>query len=92
MHSTEEVAYGHGTDLHHHVIITSVIVFLLVVALVFWVRTTGRQNRITPLAGLAFAFVVAGIIFGDNRLIGYGLMGVGVVLAVVDTLIHPQRR
>jgi hypothetical protein len=37
------------------------------------------------LASLAFGFVVAGIVFGnDNRLIGYGLMGIGVLLAVLD--------
>jgi len=42
------------------------------------------QKPLTPLAGLAFAFVVAGLIFGESRLVGYGLMGVGVVLAVID--------
>jgi len=42
------------------------------------------QKPLTPLAGLAFAFVVAGLIFGESRLVGYSLMGVGVVLAVID--------
>jgi hypothetical protein len=44
------------------------------------------------LAGLAWAFVLAGIIFGEDRLIGYGLMGVGVVLAVIDVFITPKRK
>jgi pimeloyl-ACP methyl ester carboxylesterase len=43
-----------------------------------------RENRLTPLAGLAFAFILAGIIFGDDRPIGYSLLGIGVILAVVD--------
>lgn len=39
---------------------------------------------LSPLAGLAFAFIIAGMIFGENRIIGYGLMGFGVVLAAID--------
>jgi len=42
------------------------------------------KKPLSPLAGLAFAFIIAGLIFGENRLIGYSLMGVGVVFAVVD--------
>ena len=50
----------------------------------FKVRNNRKENRLTPMAGLAFGFVLAGILFGDDRLIGYGLMGVGVILAVID--------
>jgi len=42
------------------------------------------QKPLTPLTGLAFAFVIAGLIFGESRLTGYILMGIGVILAVVD--------
>jgi hypothetical protein len=35
---------------------------------------------------VAFAFILAGILFSANRLVGYGLMGVGVVLAVIDII------
>jgi len=49
------------------------------------ILTRKKMKRpLSPLAGLAFAFIIAGMVFGDSRLIGYGLMGVGVVLAVVD--------
>jgi hypothetical protein len=48
------------------------------------VNKNKKEKRLTPLAGLAFGFILAGIFFGDNRLIGYGLMGVGVLLAIVD--------
>jgi phosphatidylglycerophosphate synthase len=47
----------------------------------------GRRRKgkaLTGLTGLALAFVLAGIAFGGNRLIGYGLLGIGVLLAVVD--------
>ena len=73
-----------------------VLIVIIAVAGVFalvFVRGRGkRRNRLTPLAGLAFVFVVAGILFGDHRLIGYGLMGVGVALAVIDIVRRSKRR
>lgn len=65
--------------------IASAIVILAIIALlVFFIRKDGRKKRFTPLAGLAFGFILAGIFFRDNRIIGYCLMGIGVILAVVD--------
>jgi len=43
-------------------------------------------KRLSPLAGLAFGFVLAGIFFDSNRFLGYGLIGVGVILAIIDML------
>ena len=44
-----------------------------------------RQNKgLSRLAGLAFAFVIAGIFLGGQRLVGYSLLVVGVILAVID--------
>jgi uncharacterized membrane protein len=66
-------------------IAVSIVVLAVIALLVFFVRTkNGRENRLSPLASLAFTFTLAGILFSDDRLIGYGLMGVGVLLAVVD--------
>jgi len=63
-------------------ILIAIIVLLVIAVLVF--LTGKKQNRLTPLAGLAFAFTIAGIIFSDNRSIGYSLIGIGVILAVID--------
>jgi hypothetical protein len=61
------------------------IIILAVIALfVFLERRHRGEKGLSPLAGLAFAFVLAGILFGNDRLVGYSLMGIGVVLAVVD--------
>jgi hypothetical protein len=73
-------------------IAVSVVVLAVVALLVFLIRREGKENRLTPLAGLAFAFVVAGMLFGEDRLIGYGLMAVGVVLAVVDIVNRSRGR
>ena len=59
-----------------------VITLAIVALLVFFVSKNRKENRLTPLASLAFTFTVLGVVFSDDRLIGYGLMGVGVLLAV----------
>lgn len=66
-------------------ILLSIIVLAVVMAvLVLTRRKIGKP--LSLLAGLAFAFIIAGIAFGENRLVGYGLMGVGILLAVIDII------
>ena len=65
-------------------ILISVLV-LAVVALVLFL--TGRmkpKTGLSRLAALSFAFIIAGIVFGENQLLGYSLLGIGVLLAVID--------
>lgn len=64
----------------------AIVILAVIVLLIFVTNKEIREKKLTPLAGLAFAFVVAGIIFGEERVIGYGLMGIGVVFAVIDML------
>jgi heme A synthase len=49
-----------------------------------------KERRLSRLAGLAFAFVIAGIFLGGLRVIGYSLLVVGVILAVID-IMHNSR-
>jgi O-antigen ligase len=69
----------------------SIAVLAIIAVLVFRARKGERENRLTPLASLAFGFVLAGIIFGENRLVGYSLMGIGVILAVVDIFVRSRK-
>ncbi|MCP4257143.1 MAG: hypothetical protein GY774_06410 [Planctomycetes bacterium] len=63
----------------------SIAVLAAIALLVFFLGKSRKENRLTPLAGLAFGFVLAGIIFVDEgRLICYSLMGVGVIFAIID--------
>jgi hypothetical protein len=48
----------------------SIVVLAVIALLVFFLGRSRKVKRFTPLAGLAFGFVLAGIIFGDDRLIG----------------------
>jgi hypothetical protein len=65
-------------------ILVSIVVLAVIAFLVFFVSKNGKQKRLTPLASLAFGFILAGIFFGEDKFIGYGLMGVGILFAVVD--------
>ncbi len=73
-------------------IAVSIAVLLIVAIVVFVVGKRKTENRLTPLAGLAFGFVLAGLFFSEVRFIGYGLMGIGVVLAVIDIVNQSRRR
>ena len=62
----------------------SILVLAIIAVLVFF--KSKKEKKLTPLAGLAFGFIMAGIIFGDDRLIGYSLIGIGVILAIIDII------
>ena len=65
-------------------IAVSIVVLALIALVVLFRGKSRKKNRLTPLAGLAFGFILAGIIFGDDRFISYSLLGIGVILAVID--------
>ena len=58
---------------------------LLVLAMLAYATgKAGRPDRLTPLAGLAFVSILTGILLGKDLLLGYGLMALGVVFALID--------
>lgn len=73
-------------------LILSILALVVIVALVFLIRRSPDHKRLSPLTGVAFAFIIAGMLFEDNRIIGYGLLGVGVVIAVIDIIIKAQHK
>jgi len=68
-------------------ILIAIIALLIIAILVFFIKKSKKQKSLTPLAGLAFGFIILGIIFGDSRLVGYSLIGIGVLLAIIDAMI-----
>lgn len=67
------------------------IVIAALALLVYFINRRGPAKKLTPLAGLAFGFVLAGLVFGEPRLLGYSLMGIGVLLAVIDMVIKARQ-
>jgi hypothetical protein len=83
-------AKGVPMDASQVWIVASLAVLAAVALLVFRAGRAGKRNRLTPLAGLALGFVMAGLVFGDDRWLGYGLFAIGVILAVVDMVKRSQ--
>ena len=64
-----------------------VIGVLAVLAVLLLVMGRGAgTRRLTPLAGVALACVVCGIVFGEQRVVGYAFFGIGILLAIVDAV------
>ena len=65
----------------------SIIALVVIVVLLLISRRKGKQ-LLNPsnLLILGMSCVVLGIIFGDERLIGYSFIGVGVFLSVIDAI------
>lgn len=72
-------------------IVLAVLVFCLIAAMVFVGGGREIRGRMSPLAAVAVALVVAGIVFGDNRVLGYSLFGAGIVIAIADMVIKGRR-
>lgn len=55
------------------------------------IKIARPARRLTPFGGLATGLILAGIYFGSKaRLLGYGLLAGGAVLAVVDIIKKKQ--
>jgi hypothetical protein len=61
-----------------------VVLVIIFLALVFIGNKKSKTKRLSRMASDAFGFILAGIIFGENRLIGYSLIVIGLILSVVD--------
>ena len=61
---------------------------LVVIMVLLLISRRRREQLINPsnLLILGMSCVVLGIIFGDERLIGYSFIGVGVLLSVIDAI------
>lgn len=71
--------------------IISIVVLALIAVLLFFI-SKHKEKKFTQLAGIAFGFILAGLLLGESRLIGYGLIGFGVLLAIVDIILHLRKK
>jgi len=71
-------------------IIFSLLVLLLIAGMFILGNRYKNDKKLSPLAGLSAAFIVAGIFFGNNRILGFGLLAVGVILAVGDIIVKAR--
>lgn len=67
-----------------YIFLSAAILAVIIDCVVFFVNLQQSESRLTRMVALALGFVLLGLIVGSNRLIGYGLVGVGGTLAIVD--------
>lgn len=68
-------------------IIMTLVVLVVVATLAYLVYQKREEKKPSSLVGLGLACITMGILFGNSRLIGYGLIGIGVAVAVIDMII-----
>lgn len=64
--------------------VIAILCMIGVSAAIFLTRRRSEPQALSTLASVGFGFVLAGIIFGEDRFLGYTLMGIGIVLALLD--------
>jgi len=58
----------------------------IAIAIAFLTRKKKQTIQDNALLPLGITFVVLGIIFGDDRLVGYSFIGVGVLLSIINAV------
>ncbi|MFA5174556.1 MAG: hypothetical protein WC438_05240 [Candidatus Pacearchaeota archaeon] len=66
------------------------IIVLAIIAIILFFTRKNKKQKLTPLAGFAFIFILLGII-GDNRTFSYSLMGIGILLAIIDIIKNKRK-
>lgn len=72
-------------------IFIAAVVVILFLVLVFFGRKNSITKGLTILTSIAFAFIVAGIVFTKNPLISYSLFIIGISLSIVDAYINSKK-
>lgn len=67
-------------------IIIAIVALAIIAGSIIFMKKMKPGAKLSPFAGLAFAFLIAGIILGEDRIIGYSLVGVGLVIALIDII------
>ena len=62
----------------------SIAILAAVALLLFIAGRKKPREDLSGLVALSLALITAGIVFGENRLVGYGLIGAGILLAAID--------
>ena len=73
-------------------ILIAISVLAIVGLLVFVLRKDKKKEKFTPLVGIAFGFILAGIAFVNTRWIGYSFFGIAIVLSVIDLILKSIKK
>ncbi len=68
-------------------IIVAIIVLAVIALVFFFMRKNKIREKVTLLTGLAFGFILGGILFSDDRRFSYSFFGIAIILAVIDIIV-----
>jgi inner membrane protein involved in colicin E2 resistance len=72
-------------------IVTSIIVLAILAIFFISVRKKTGQKQPSGIVFIALFLVIAGILFGEDRLTGYSLIGCGVLLSILDIYLNYRK-
>jgi hypothetical protein len=75
-----------------YIALSLLVLGIIALAAMYNTRISKRpKHPPSKLAMVAILLVISGIIFGENRYIGYSLLGAGVLLSILDILKNRNR-
>ncbi len=74
-----------------YMLVSAAVLGIAIACLVFFVNLQRSESRLTRLTSLALACVLAGLLSGGNRFLGYGLIGIGALFAGAEMLAKARR-
>jgi hypothetical protein len=72
-------------------IFVAAVVIILFFVMVFIGNKNSKTKRLSIMSSIAFGFIVAGAVFGENRLISYSLFAIGIIISIVDAYIKSKK-
>ncbi len=73
------------------IFVSAAVLGIAIACLVFFANLQRSESRLTRLTSLALAFVLAGLLFGGNKFVGYSLIGIGALFAFTEMLSKARR-
>ena len=68
------------------ILIAAVVGIVIPIVLLARWKAVGSASKDNALQTLGFTLVVLGIVFGDDLLVGYSFIGVGVLLSIISAV------
>lgn len=72
-------------------VIVTIAAFLVVAGLILFYRRRKEGERLSPLAGVAFGFIVASTFMRDNLAVGYILVAAALLAAAAEVVLRSRR-
>jgi hypothetical protein len=72
-------------------IITAIIALVIIAIFFIFVQKNTGQKQPSGIVYIGLLFIIAGIIFGEDRLFGYSLIGLGAILSIFDIIVKWRR-